>query len=143
MSGLNLIPNPAIVLAEAGVFFANLIIAKRLIVNPYLKLKDARNSLTFGAENQAQTYTHEKQKAKVELEEARKTVRKELEAIRESVRKEAIQKREDILAKAHDNARQEISSASNELRTALAREQAKLEKESSQLAQEICTKLLG
>ncbi|MBP6218167.1 MAG: hypothetical protein KA436_06250 [Oligoflexales bacterium] len=46
MSALNLIPNPQVMVAQAVVFFTNMYVVKKWIVNPYMRLQTERENKT-------------------------------------------------------------------------------------------------
>jgi len=48
MAELNLVPNPTLLVVQGGVFLTNIWLINKLILKPYLKLKEARDRLTIG-----------------------------------------------------------------------------------------------
>ncbi len=55
MSELNFIPNPQLMAAQTVIFISHIYIVKKFLVEPFLKIKNARDSLTVGAEHEAET----------------------------------------------------------------------------------------
>lgn len=53
MAGLNLNPNPYVLVTQAGFFLASMYSIKKLMVEPYLKVKGKRDDLTTGNKSQA------------------------------------------------------------------------------------------
>ena len=53
MSSLNLVPNPTIMAIQAGLFVANFVAVKKLLLEPYLKVYDQRQDLTVGNKTEA------------------------------------------------------------------------------------------
>ena len=49
MADFNLVPVPRVLLVQAGIFIANTIIIKKLLIEPYLKLKAKRDSIILNA----------------------------------------------------------------------------------------------
>lgn len=54
LAALNLTPDAGLVLTQAGLFLTNLYVVKKLMLDPYLKLKDKRYQLTLGGQKEAQ-----------------------------------------------------------------------------------------
>ena len=55
MSGLNLSPNPVVLLVQSGLFLTGLVIVKKLFVVPFMKIKKHREHLTIGTKSDIQT----------------------------------------------------------------------------------------
>ena len=53
MASLDLSPNPTVMMVQAGLFLVNFVAVKKLILEPYLKVADAREKLTSGDQAEA------------------------------------------------------------------------------------------
>ena len=53
MSSLNLVPNLNVMAVQAGIFVANFLLLRNLLLEPYLKVYDKRQNLTVGSKAEA------------------------------------------------------------------------------------------
>lgn len=53
LSDLNLIPNPPLIVGQAAIFLINMVIVKKLMIDPYLALREQRMRATEGQSSEA------------------------------------------------------------------------------------------
>ena len=143
MSGLNLVPNPAVLVVQAGVFLANVVVVKKLFLEPYLNVYRKRQGQTVGsreetervvAENAKLTYDIERR-----LEEAMLKARKE----REEIIAEGETRREKLMLQAEIEAKRIIEESRSELQTNLKGESAKITEQVASLTEAFYQKIMA
>ncbi len=103
MSTLNLIPDLELLTVHAGLFLANIWVVKKLIFEPYIKMRDKRAGLTVEMTAQAKADLAEVQKENQVLDEllakeltAYKNEKAEILAVEKAKKEQAV-----LLAKEH------------------------------------------
>jgi len=104
MAELSLVPNASVVAVQTAIFLTNLMIAKKLFVEPYLKLQDKRAKLTTGSQSDAAALMQANEKAAAEIEARIQTAAREAAKAREQLRAEAMVKRDTIVKQAESEA---------------------------------------
>ena len=115
MSGLNLIPDPQSMATHAVIFLSNLFVVKKMMIEPFLRLKTARERQTIDADHLAKQM---EQALSVNLLE----VEKRLTAVRDDVRQEKY----NYILIAKKEKEQDISAAQKEVETLLREVRAEL-----------------
>jgi F0F1-type ATP synthase membrane subunit b/b' len=118
MSSLNLVPNPTIMVIEAGIFLANFFVVKKLLLEPYLESLEARSKLTIGSQSLAAQLDQDNAKALDTISRRLQEAAAEVRLYRENTLLVAKQKRDEVLAVATRDANEIV----NHVRTDLARE---------------------
>lgn len=126
MASLNLMPNPGVFLVQTGLFLANVFVVKKLMLDPYLKVKAKRDALTVGGKADASTLMLQNEKnmgyIKQRVDEAFNLARQQSEKLSA----EANKKRDDILVHAEKDAKAFLAQAQQEISAELLREKAKI-----------------
>ena len=142
MADFNLVPVPRVLLVQVGIFIANTIIIKKLLVEPYLKLKAKRLDYT---ERKQAAATARFTALEQELAELRATRRSRLSALAQMRRKkyeQARARREELIVAATSESEAAIKEAKVSLRKEFEAAQTELDSTVGQLSQEMFDLLL-
>ena len=118
MAGFNLVPNPVITVVQAGLFFVNMYIVKRFILDPYLKLRELRFGATGGSIEKAHSLNQESEKLQKNISDEVKKLQEEITVERDKAVLEASKQKETILA----GARKEAEATLVEMRDQISKE---------------------
>ncbi len=143
MAELNLIPNPTLLAVQTGIFLANVWIVNTLILKPYQKLKESREHLTTGKQDESKAVRAE---IAVRLDDIKKQTSAAFEKARKMLgqaREQASSQQAEIVSKAHLAAQAELDQFRSALRSNLDQERAKAPQVVHGLAQEVFQKLLN
>ena len=122
---MNLVPNPTVLAVQAGVFLTNLVVVKKLFVEPYLSVRDRRDALTVGSKDEAQKFLAESERIALELQARIQTAAEEAKKEREKSREAAMVKRQAALAAASADAKKLIEQVEKQIQQDLTDEKAK------------------
>lgn len=143
MAELNLVPNPTLLVVQGGVFLANIWLIDKLILKPYLKLKDARDRLTVGNQDATRSIHQEiENKSKIireRLDKALDAARLELNAARQ----EATKQQEQMVNMAQENLERDLDHFRTSLKITLLEERAKTSQVVEGVSSEIYKKLFN
>lgn len=137
MSTLNLIPNPPVLAVQAGIFLLNIFIVKKLILEPYLKVRDRRYALTIGSKEAAERASRDAESVASFIAAAITKTTGDVKNEREKIRDAALQKKAAIVASAEADAKAAIAAAEQEIRQDLAQEKLKIPAIVNQLADDV------
>ena len=126
MATLNLIPNPMVLGAQIGVFYLNFIAVKKLFVKPYLSVRDRRQALTFGSQDEANKALASCDRISKDIESRYITSAIEAKEDREQLREQAQIARQTLLGRAEKDAKSEVANVEKQIREELAVEKAKI-----------------
>jgi F0F1-type ATP synthase membrane subunit b/b' len=143
MAELNLIPNPTLLVVQSTVFLANVWIVNSFILKPYQKLKESREKLTTGRQDESKAVRVEiasrldamKQQTSAAFEQARQML--------SSAREQAAARQAEILSAAHTEAEATLNQFRSALKSNLDQERAKAPQVVNELAGEVFKKLLN
>lgn len=143
MAELNLIPNPTLLVVQSTVFLANVWIVNSFILKPYQKLKESRDKLTTGRQDESKAVRVEianrldamKQQTSAAFEQARQML--------SSAREQAAKRQAEILSAAHTEAEATLNQFRVALKSNLDQERAKAPQVVNELAGEVFKKLLN
>lgn len=107
MSQLNLQPDPIVLGIQAVIFLVNMLVVKKLMLEPYLAVRSRRDAKTGGSQDVAQKLQSEAQELEARITERMRAAHKEAATVREGIKKEAMEKRSAILAKAESESKTE------------------------------------
>lgn len=107
MSQLNLKPDPIVLGIQAVIFLVNMLVVKKLMLEPYLAVRSRRDAKTGGSQDVAQKLQSEAQELEARITERMRAAHKEAATVREGIKKEAMEKRSAILAKAESESKTE------------------------------------
>lgn len=126
MASLNLIPNPPVLAVQAVIFLANVVVVKKLFVEPYLQVKDRRDKITVGSKDDAARFLAEAEQISQRLNERLQSAFDAAKAEREKIRNAAIAKRDALLAAAEAEAKTHVEAMERQISDALNREKSKV-----------------
>jgi len=115
MAELSLVPNASVVAVQTAIFLTNLVVAKKLFVQPYLKLQSQRAKLTTGNQAEAEALMKANDKAAAEIESRIQTAARESAKAREQLRAEALASRAAIVKKAEEEATATINAMTKQI----------------------------
>lgn len=126
MASLNLVPNPAVMAVQAGIFLTAIAIIKKLMLDPYMKLREKRVALTSGSQEDAENALAECDKISLTIKEKIQAAASEAKEAREFVREAALAKKTSILTDADQAVKSTVSKASEQIAAELAEEKQKI-----------------
>jgi len=126
MAELNLVPNTTVVVVQTGIFLANLVVVKKLIVDPYMRLREKRDSMTSGAQGDAVRLTAESETMARQIEERLNAASREAASARDATRQGANTKADAIRKSAETDAKAAVAKVSAEVAAELTQQKAKI-----------------
>ena len=126
MATLNLIPNPMVLGVQIGLFYVNFLAVKTLFVKPYLSVRDRRQALTFGSQDEATKALARCDRISKDIESRYINSATEAKADREQLREQAQIARQTLLSAAEKDAKAEIANVEKQIREDLASEKEKI-----------------
>lgn len=142
MADFNLVPVPRVLLVQAGIFIANTLIIKKLLVEPYLKLKAKRLDYTERKQAAATARVAALQKELSELRAQRRSRLNALAQLRRKKYEQARARREQIVVAATREAEAAIKEAKVRLRKEFDDARHELDSAVTVLSQEMFALLL-
>lgn len=139
MSDLNLIPNPKVLMVNTSIFLANLVIMKKLFMDPYLAVRDKRYALTNQQHGTAAELIAQSNQLEAKIKQKMDQALADARLIRAESKEKADRKREEILSAAHAAAKKTIAEATVTTAAILKSERAKLPQIVNQLATALYT----
>lgn len=136
MASLNLTPDPVVLGVQAGIFLLNMYVVKKLILDPYMKLRTAQDAKTGGSQNEAQALLDKASEMDRIVGEKMRDAHKSAAAARESIKSTANAKRAELLAHAESKARAEQQEIHRAISSNLQEERAKKEQTIQQITNE-------
>ncbi len=143
MADFNLVPVPRVLLVQAGIFIANTIIIKKLLIEPYLKLKAKRLDYTERKQAAATARFAALEKELAELRAQRRSRLSALAQLRRKKYEQARARREELIVTATRESEAAIKEAKSGLRKEFEAAQADLDSTVSDLSQEMFDLLLS
>lgn len=142
MAALNLDPNPLIIAAQMGIFIGAVVVVKKLMVEPYLRVKDKRDGLTVGSTDHAKTLVAENEKISADIQGQLQDAFQYAKKVKESALDSAESKSRTILADAKTHIEAESTKLEQELRGNLSEETGKAKSFVDTLATEVYQKVV-
>jgi F0F1-type ATP synthase membrane subunit b/b' len=127
MSQLNLKPDPIILGVQAIIFLFNMLVVKKLMLEPYLVIRARRDSQTGGSQDAAQALQAEATALESKITERMRQAHREAAQIRDGIKKEAADRRAALLAKADTEAKAEQSRIETAVASNLREERSRQE----------------
>lgn len=143
MSSLNLVPNPAVFLVQAGIFVANIVAVKKLMLDPYLKVKAARDQLTLGNKQEALNLTQDGERKFQEITARLQQAADEARGITNTILTTAQQKRDDVMKAAEKDAKDFLAKSQQNIAAELKSEREKVPAVVSSLSQALFEKTVN
>ena len=131
------------ILYQIVLFIILWLILNRILFKPYLKLLDAREQRTTGAQHDSSDLEHEGARLRVQYEEKIVQARTAGYAAKEAILQTGRLEREKILAEAREQAAQTLERARREIASALEQERRIAAAEAAALAADMASKALG
>lgn len=143
MSSLNLNPNGLVIAAQTGIFFANYLVIKKLILKPYLEVRERRNSATTASLSLSDSLRSKNEAAQQEIQSKLTQAFDDIQKFRADIRSRANQERDGVLGGAETDAKGTISSAQENIRRVIKEEREKLPRIVDQVAALVFKKLVN
>lgn len=137
MAQLVLVPNPVVLAVQAGVFLANVLVIKKLMLEPYLAVRDRREKLTQGNRDEAGAIVARCEAIASEVNQRLVSTAQTAQKAKEAIRNTALDKRNGILAAAEAESRATVEKMGAEIKQALAAERAKVPQVVHELTQQV------
>ncbi len=142
MADFNLVPVPKVLLVQAGIFVANAVIVRKLLVEPYLRLRAKRLDYTERKQAAATARFAALEKELAELRAQRKSRLGALAQLRRKKYEQARARREELIVTATRESEAAIKEAKASLRKEFEAAQAELDTSVGDLSQEMFDILL-
>jgi F0F1-type ATP synthase membrane subunit b/b' len=143
MAQLNLVPDPAIVGVQIGLFVVNMAIVKKLFLEPYLRLRAKRDALTTGSQADATRLLYECDEIARKVQESIEEAAAGAASERERVKVGASQRRTEIIKTAEEKARAEVESVAARVKKEVAEQRALLPQVISDLTSQLYAATTG
>jgi F0F1-type ATP synthase membrane subunit b/b' len=142
MSSLNLTPNPEVMAITAGIFFANFYAVKKLLLEPYLTVREQRIKATIGSQVQAEQLELENSRSVEKIRSRMVAASLEGRDFRDALLVTAKQKRDEMLAMASQEAAEVIASMHSTLLNELAEQKQAVPAIVNQLSRQFVDRLI-
>jgi F-type H+-transporting ATPase subunit b len=119
------------------------LILNKILFQPYLRLLEERERRTIGAEHDSADLEHEGARLRAQYEEKIAQAQTAAYAAKDAILQEARQQREKILGQARAEAASKLEQARREIALALEKEKALAAAETTTVAGEMVSKVLG
>jgi F-type H+-transporting ATPase subunit b len=119
------------------------LILNKILFQPYLRLLEERERRTIGAEHDSADLEHEGARLRAQYEEKIAQAQTAAYAAKDAILQEARQEREKILGQARAEAASKLEQARREIALALEKEKALAAAETTTVAGEMVSKVLG
>ena len=126
MSSLNLVPNPSVMVVQAGLFIANFVAIKKLLLEPYLKVYDKRQSLTVGNKSEADQLIQKNENAMLEIKQRILEANEQASQIRTELTQAAHRQKTQLIADAETTAKKTVEGVRSQISQSLEQEMAKV-----------------
>jgi F0F1-type ATP synthase membrane subunit b/b' len=143
VSALNLIPDLEILCAQTGIFLANLVVVKTLIINPYLSLQEKRRAHTSDSQDQAQKTLAScvQQSAAIEAQIAATIA--EVSTQGEKVKAQALTEQQRLIVAVRQQVDVDLEAMRREIAEQLAEQRSKVPAVAEQLSKQFYQTLLA
>jgi F0F1-type ATP synthase membrane subunit b/b' len=126
MSGLNLVPNPAVIATQGVVFLCAYVIVKKFYVEPYKVLRAKRLAATLGSKEGASELLRSNEVKQEQIKSKIAAAIGEAQKLVESSKSQAQAKRLDLVSVAEQEADAQLQKLKQEMQQNLAQERAKI-----------------
>lgn len=137
MAQLVLLPNPVVMAVQAGVFLAGAAIIKKLMVEPYLKVRDRREKLTIGNQGEAAAILERCEQIASDINKKITAANRLAHEDKDAIEKQAMAKRNEIVAAAESEARKILDAMAADIQDEIAKEKAKVPEVVKQLTEQV------
>ena len=126
MATLNPIPNPAVMIVQAGTFLIGLVIVTKTILEPYLQVRKHRLSQTQGKKEEAEFILSENQRKLREVQEKIQEAVVQAKDIQTAHKIQALKERDEILKQAEKHSLEIIAQTKNRIQEEIRIERQKI-----------------
>jgi len=126
MASLQLMPNVNVIAAEAAIFWTTCVVTKKLMLDPYLKLRSMRQAQTTGSQEYATRILAENDQAIDTIASKLSDSQNFISGMKKDIKSVAQAKRDEIVSAAEKDARDTITKMRDEVEKQLKEERAKL-----------------
>ena len=142
MSSLNLSPNPVVMAVTAGIFLANFYAVKKLLLEPYLTVREQRIKATIGSQAAAEQLEMENSRSVEKIRSRIMEASQDGRVFRDTVLASAKQKRDEMLTAASQEASEVIASMRSTLLKDLAEQKQAVPAIVQQLSRQFVDRLI-
>lgn len=142
MAALNLDPNPLIIAAQMGIFIGAVVVVKKLMVDPYLKVKDKRDGLTVGSTDDAKALVQENEQLSANIQGQLQDAFQYAKTVKDTALDAAETKSRSILASAKSDIEAESGKLEQQLKQDLSQETGKAKEFVDTLAAQVYKKVV-
>ena len=137
MAHLNLVPDPAVLGVQVGLFVINMAIVKKFYLEPYPKLRTNRDILTTGNRADAARLLYECDEIARKVEDSIEDAAASAASHREAVKATTTQRRMEIIRAAEEKARAEVEAVALRVKNEIAEQRTLLPKYISELTADL------
>ncbi len=125
MSAINLSPDVTLIGIQASLFLSNVFIVKKLMLEPYLKVRDEREKKTQGHEGTAERLMKEADSMDRAIADKLRVAHQKASQRSNQIKSDAMSQRTALIAKAETEAKAAQVALLSEIKTNLAEESAR------------------
>lgn len=126
MSSLNLVPNPTVMAVQAGLFIANFVAVKKLLLDPYLKVYDKRQNLTVGNKSEAAELVQKNESTMDDIKQQLLDASELATNMRNTMTSDANAKKAELVSKAESEAKSTVESVRAQIKESMQAEMSKV-----------------
>jgi len=142
MAGLNLVPNPAVLLVQSGIFLTTLYAVKKLFITPYLSVREKRQSVTVGAHSGAEKLNADARSTQEHIDKKMSAVIEESKQTLSMTKQEINEEKNKIIEQARKESAEIVEHMRQQLTKELAEERAKVPAVVNQLTEAVFNKAM-
>ncbi|MCY4381303.1 MAG: hypothetical protein OXC40_07040 [Proteobacteria bacterium] len=135
MAGINLNPDPYLIIGQGTLFAVSYVIVRRWIMAPYSKLRDQRAKVTTEVTYDLQDIYAKIEERTKQMDETTGQTLNKIQAMRKTAQEKAVQDARVVIAKAQEVSHQKFQQNSEKIATSLASERHKLTELAQPLAE--------
>lgn len=137
MADINLVPDPQVIIGQGLAFGAAVYVVNKLILKPYLELRDRRALHTSGAKESSARMLEDIASKSLEIKETKSKIFGQINAQRAKYKEEATLQANEVIASARLAAENELKGFKKEIEQQLATERANVVTASKKICSEI------
>jgi F0F1-type ATP synthase membrane subunit b/b' len=137
MASLEIIPNLDVLVVQGCIFAANLVVVKKLLVEPYIAVRDRREKLTIGSKDEASSALADAEGVSKAIGQRLESASTDAKKARDALRETALQRRQALLTEAEGLAKKHIEAIEADIKAELQRERSKIPSTVASLTDEV------
>lgn len=126
MASLNLNPNPAVLVTQAGIFLTALFVVKKTMIEPYLKVRTKREQKTLGNQSEADSILVANAEAAARLDAKLHEAATDAKVFAAKIRADANKTKEQLVKEAQENALKTIKAIESDIENTVKEEKQKI-----------------